>query len=74
MEVRHVCLTCFISFRTGFWEGEAGGCGRGGGQAGPNDRALFGTAALVKIGPSQTIGGHRSSETQGERANESVLN
>lgn len=35
----------------------AAGCGRGGSRAGLNDRALFGTAALVRIGPSQTIAG-----------------
>lgn len=33
------------------------GCGRGGSQAGLNDKALFSTAALVRIGLSQTIAG-----------------
>lgn len=50
------------------------GGGRGGTQAGLNDRALFGAVALVRIGSSpDNSRGHRSSETRGERANESVL-
>lgn len=57
MEVHHVCLTRFISFQTGCGGRGAAGCGQRGSRAGLNDRALFSTAALVRIGPSQTIAG-----------------
>lgn len=53
--MRRVCLTRFISPQTSCRG--AAGCGRGGGRAGVNDRALFGAGALVRTGPSHTIAG-----------------
>lgn len=58
MKVRRVCLT--FSSQTGGGVGGGGlslGYGCGGSQAGLNDKALFSAAALVRIGPSQTIAG-----------------
>lgn len=57
MEVRGVYLTFVLSQTGGGVGGVSRGRGRRGGQAGLNDRALFSAAALVSMGPSQTIAG-----------------